>query len=206
MSCCLCAKTQWCQLCLMCKQKAENRDLLCQLRELTPASAEWHVFLLISEKKKIKGHPVLRVFCDYRNSSQQSKTYPLLLINSGRVSGTFRPLGVLVFPTTPLQDGAGGGRPGGLAVSAAPPCPPTRGGWSRCEAEGARCRRCADPPASADRGVLTPGRWWRPGWVGVGGRGRSQFRRWDGELHMLLTWWGTELMKLRFRYSFFFAK
>lgn len=82
--------------------------------------------------------------------------------------------GCACFSTSPLQDGAGGGRPGGLTVSAAPPCPPTRAGWSRCEAEGARCRRCADPPASADRGVLTPGRWWRPGREGVGwdwGRG-----------------------------------
>lgn len=73
------------------------------------------------------------------------------------------------------------GRPSGLAVSAAPPCPLIPSGWSRCAAEGDRCRRCADPPASAGRGVLPPGRWWRPNQVaeGEGSRGAWMWE-WGG--------------------------
>lgn len=47
-------------------------------------------------------------------------------------------------------------------LSAAPPCQLTRSGWGRCGAGGGRCRRCADPPASVNREVLTAGHWWRP--------------------------------------------
>lgn len=55
--CCLCVKTRSCRhLCLMCKQKEKNRDLLCQQRELTPASIDWHVFFSPSRKKDQRSH------------------------------------------------------------------------------------------------------------------------------------------------------